>query len=162
MPALATPRNADAETTANVVRPGSFLTLHYRLSRADGTAVIDTFGDRPATLSLGSGQLAPAIEARLVGLEEGAQTQFELAPGEAFGERSAELVQRVRRSLLAEFGEPDAEYSTGDVVSFPTPDGQGAYAGVVREAHADWLLFDFNHPLAGQPVRFEAHLLGVL
>ncbi|MGA1287262.1 MAG: peptidylprolyl isomerase, partial [Rubrivivax sp.] len=25
-----------------------------------------------------------------------------------------------------------------------------------------WLLFDFNHPLAGQPVRFDVHLLGVL
>jgi FKBP-type peptidyl-prolyl cis-trans isomerase SlpA len=25
-----------------------------------------------------------------------------------------------------------------------------------------WLLFDFNHPLAGQPVRFEVQVLGVL
>ena len=48
------------------------------------------------------------------------------------------------------------------MVQFPTPDGQGAYAGVVRELGADWLLFDFNHPLAGQPVRFEVQLLGVL
>jgi len=48
------------------------------------------------------------------------------------------------------------------VVQFPTPDGQGAYAGVVREVGGDWLLFDFNHPLAGQPVRFEVHVIGVL
>ena len=33
---------------------------------------------------------------------------------------------------------------------------------VVREAGADWLLFDFNHPLAGQPVRFEVQVLGIL
>ena len=50
----------------------------------------------------------------------------------------------------------------GDVVQFPTPDGQSSYAGVVREAHDDWLLFDFNHPLAGQAVRFEVRVLGVL
>jgi hypothetical protein len=50
----------------------------------------------------------------------------------------------------------------GDVVQFPTPDGQAGYAGVVREVGPDWLLFDFNHPLAGQPVRFEVQLLGVL
>jgi FKBP-type peptidyl-prolyl cis-trans isomerase SlpA len=25
----------------------------------------------------------------------------------------------------------------------------------------DWLLFDFNHPLAGQPVRFEVHCWGL-
>ncbi|MFY7903920.1 MAG: peptidylprolyl isomerase, partial [Rubrivivax sp.] len=37
------------------VRPGSFLTLHYRLAAGDGTPVVDTFADKPATLSLGSG-----------------------------------------------------------------------------------------------------------
>jgi FKBP-type peptidyl-prolyl cis-trans isomerase SlpA len=26
----------------------------------------------------------------------------------------------------------------------------------------DWLLFDFNHPLAGLPVRFDVHVIGVL
>jgi FKBP-type peptidyl-prolyl cis-trans isomerase SlpA len=53
-------------------------------------------------------------------------------------------------------------YGLGDVVHFPTPDGQAGYAGVVREVGPDWLLFDFNHPLAGQPLRFEVQLLGVL
>ncbi len=48
------------------------------------------------------------------------------------------------------------------MVSFPTPDGQGEYAGVVREVGEDWLEFDFNHPLAGQAVRFEVQLIGVL
>jgi FKBP-type peptidyl-prolyl cis-trans isomerase SlpA len=82
--------------------------------------------------------------------------------GEAFGERNPELVQRVKLSLLHEMGEPDATYEVGDVVRFPTPDGQGGYAGVVREAGADWLLFDFNHPLAGAPVTFEVRVIGVL
>jgi FKBP-type peptidyl-prolyl cis-trans isomerase SlpA len=146
----------------NTVQPGSFLTLHYRLTGPDGADVVSTFDDRPATLSLGAGQLAPAIEALLLGLPEGAHERFELPAGAAYGERNAELQQRVKRSLLRELGDPDAEYKVGDVVSFPTPDGQGAYAGVVRETAEDWLLFDFNHPLAGQPVRFEVQLLGVL
>ena len=146
----------------NTVQPGSFLTLHYRLTGPDGADVVSTFGERPATLSLGAGQLAPAIEALLLGLPEGAHERFELPAGAAYGERNADLQQRVKRSLLRELGDPDAEYTVGDVVSFPTPDGQGAYAGVVRETAEDWLLFDFNHPLAGQPVRFEVQLLGVM
>jgi len=147
------------------VRSGSFLTLHYRLSGADGQAVVDTFGGPPATLSLGTGELSPAIESRLIGLEEGSQAQFDLQPGEAFGTRSPELLQRVKLALLRELGDPDEVYSVGDVVQFPTPDGQGSYAGVVREvgpADEDWALFDFNHPLAGQAVRFEVQLIGVL
>ncbi len=150
------------QAPAPLVQPGSFLTLHYRLAGPDGADVVNTFDDKPATLSLGTGQLAPAIEARLLGLPEGAHESFELPAGAAFGEHNPGLVQRVKRSLLQELGDPDATYAPGDVVHFPTPDGQSGYAGVVRELGPDWLLFDFNHPLAGQPVRFEVQLLGVL
>jgi FKBP-type peptidyl-prolyl cis-trans isomerase SlpA len=146
----------------NTVQPGSFLTLHYRLAGPNGADVVNTFADKPATLSLGSGQLAPAIEERLIGLAEGAHAAFELPAGSAFGQRSPDLLQRVKLSLLHELGDADAQYAVGDVVQFPTPDGQGSYAGVVRECGPDWLLFDFNHPLAGQAVRFEVKLLGVL
>lgn len=147
----------------NLVQPGSFLTLHYRLAGPDGGDVVNTFGGTPATLSLGSGQLAPAIEQHLVGLPEGAHERFELPAGAAFGERNAELLQRVTRALLREIGDdPEAEYEVGDVVQFPTPGGEASYAGVVRELGPDWLLFDFNHPLAGRPVVFEVQLIGVL
>ncbi|WP_397535137.1 peptidylprolyl isomerase [Roseateles sp.] len=146
----------------NLIQAGSFLTLHYRLSAPDGGDLVNTFDDKPATLSLGTGELAPAIEARLIGLGEGVHTRFELAPGEAFGERNPELLQRVKLSLMHQLGDPDEQYNVGDVVQFPTPDGQGSYAGLVREVSAEWLLFDFNHPLAGQPVSFEVQVIGVL
>ncbi|MDT8998387.1 FKBP-type peptidyl-prolyl cis-trans isomerase [Paucibacter sp. APW11] len=146
----------------NLIQQGSFLTLHYRLAGLDGTDVINTFADKPATLSLGTGELSPAIEARLIGLPEGTRTQFELAAGEAFGPRNPDMLQRVKLSLLRQLGDPDEEYRPGDVVQFPTPDGQGSYAGLVREVGEDWLLFDFNHPLAGQPVLFEVQVIGVL
>ena len=34
--------------------------------------------------------------------------------------------------------------------------------GVLREMRADSALFDFNHPLAGQPLQFEVKLISVL
>ena len=144
------------------IQEGSFLTLHYRLAGPDGADVVNTFADKPATLTLGSGQLAPAMEQRLLGLAEGSRQIFSLAAGEAFGERNPEMLQRVKRRLLAELGDPDVDYQVGDVVQFPTPDGSGSYAGVVRETAEGWLLFDFNHPLAGQPVSFEVQVIGVL
>ncbi len=144
------------------VEKGSFLTLHYRLSGPQGADIINTFADPAATLSMGTGQLAPAIEAKLLGLAEGTRTSFELGPGEAFGPHNPAMLQRVKLSLLKEFGDFQAEYHIGDVVQFPTPNGQASYAGLVREIGPDWLLFDFNHPLAGKPVTFEVHLIGVL
>ena len=146
----------------NHVQPGSFLTLHYRLSGPDGTDLINTFADKPATLSMGAGELAPAMEACLLGLPEGTRQSFELGAGQAFGEHNRQMVQRVKRALLDEFGDVDERYEVGDVVQFPTPDGQGAYAGVVREVQGESLVFDFNHPLAGRPVVFEVQLIGVL
>ena len=146
----------------NCVQSGSFLTLHYRLSGPDGADLVNTFDDKPATLSLGMGQLAPAMESRLIGLAEGERQTFRLAPGEAFGERNPDMLQRVARKALAQMAEPDEVYAPGDVVRFPTPDGQGSFAGVVREIGDDWLLFDFNHPLAGQAVSFEVQLIGVM
>jgi FKBP-type peptidyl-prolyl cis-trans isomerase SlpA len=158
------------ETSAPaLVQPGSFLTLHYRMAGllADGSPgadIINTFGGKPATLSLGTGELSPAIEQRLLGLPEGTRTSFSLAAGEAFGERNPELVQWVARKLLNELGDPLEQYKVGDVVQFPTPDGMGQYAGSVQQVKADGdaVQFDFNHPLAGQPVVFEVQVIGVL
>ena len=64
---------------------------------------------------------------RLIGLAEGTRSVFELAAGEAFGERNPELLQRVKRSAAAtSWATPTSSTSVGDVVQFPTPDGQGA------------------------------------
>ena len=151
------------------VQPGSFLTLHYRLSGPGGD-IINTFDDKAATLTLGTGELSPAVEQRLLGLQEGARAQFEIPAGEAFGDRNPDMVQWVARKLLVQMGDPDERYAVGDVVQVPTPDGLGQYAGAVRQlgedqdgdGHPDAVLFDFNHPLAGQPVTFEVQLIGVL
>ncbi len=146
------------------VAQGSFLTLHYRLAGPDGDDLVNTFNDKPATLSVGSGEMSPALELRLIGLLEGSRTTIALEPGEAFGPRNPDMIQKVAMSLMRELGDPDETWRVGDVVQFPTPDGQGSFAGVVREMDegGQWALFDFNHPLAGQPVTFEVQLIGVL
>jgi FKBP-type peptidyl-prolyl cis-trans isomerase SlpA len=142
------------------IQTGAFLTLHYRLSSLAGVDIINTFGGQPATLTLGTGQLSPLLEAQLLGLEEGAQADFEVAG--AFGDRNPEFIQWVARRLLKTLGDKDESYAVGDVVQFPTPDGQSTYAGAVQAVSADAVQFDFNHPLAGQPVKLAVHILGIL
>ena len=164
MPTLQSSISSAQSAPVPVVEPGSFLTLHYRLAAPGGASIINTFDGKPATLSLGNGELSPAIELHLVGLPEGTRATFQLAAGEAFGERNPELVQWVARKLLNELGNLDERYSVGDVVQFPTPDGMGQYAGAVQQVRegGDAVQFDFNHPLAGQPVEFEVQVIGVL
>lgn len=152
-------------TPCPTVQPGSFLTLHYRLSGPAGD-VVNTFASAPATLTLGTGELSPAVEAHLIGLAEGTRTTLELAAGEAFGPRSPDMQQWMARKELMDLGGANESYAVGDVVKFPTPDGLGEFAGVIVDFRSDHkgeaVLFDFNHPLAGQPVTFEVQLIGVL
>lgn len=152
-------------TPCPTVQSGSFLTLHYRLSGPAGD-VVNTFASAPATLTLGTGELSPAVEAHLIGLAEGSRTTLELAAGEAFGPRSPDMQQWMARKELMDLGGAGETYAVGDVVKFPTPDGQGEFAGVIVDFRSDRkgeaVLFDFNHPLAGQPVTFEVQLIGVL
>jgi len=147
------------------VMHGSFVTLHYRLAGTVGT-LITTFAGKPATLSVGAGELSPAVEARLIGLAEGTHTTFELPEGEAFGPHNRAMCQWVARRLLDDLADPEKErvqYAVGDVVQFPTPDGVGSYAGTVLQVRDDGAVyFDFNHPLAGQAVTLEVQIIGVL
>jgi FKBP-type peptidyl-prolyl cis-trans isomerase SlpA len=144
-----------------VVTESSYLTLHYRLAVAGGADIVTTFNGTPATLLLGQGQLAPFLEQRLIGLPEGAHQTFALDAGEGFGERNPDLIQSVSKATLDENSVPGTDYTVGEVVEFNAPKG-GRFAGVLLEMRDTTALFDFNHPLAGQPLQFEVKLISVL
>lgn len=143
------------------VTEAAYLTLHYRLAAADDSDIVSTFKENPATLQMGQGQLAAPLEACLMGLPEGAHETFALSPGQAFGERNAELVQWVSRSMLQQHSQEGEEYKVGDLVEFNAPAG-GRFAGILRDMNEQQVLFDFNHPLAGQPLKFEVKIIAIL
>lgn len=123
--------------------------------------MISTLGGRPATLQLGSGHMAAGLEACLHGLDEGDETTFELDPADAFGERNPELVQSLSRTAFDAGAGTETEYLPGDVVEFNAADG-GRLAGVLKARDEGRVVVDFNHPLAGLPVRFFVRVIGVL
>lgn len=139
------------------VTPNSFVTLHYRLATADDTELVSTFDASPATLQLGSGELAPPLEACLEGLPVGERHVFLLEPEQAFGPHNPQLVQRMARKELP----GDGKIEVHALVEFAAPDGS-RFAGLVRELDGDSALIDFNHPLAGKSIRFEVEVVGVL
>ncbi len=140
-----------------VVKSDSLVTLHYRISAAEGTDFVSTFDATPATLQLGSDELAPTLEHCLEGLAEGERHVFTLEPHQGFGEHNPNLIQRLPRDVLP----PGAEPELHGLIEFPAPDGS-RYAGLVRELDAAGVLIDFNHPLAGKRIRFEVQVIGVL
>jgi FKBP-type peptidyl-prolyl cis-trans isomerase SlpA len=139
------------------VRSDSYLTLHYRITAVDGEEFLSTFDMSPATLQMGSGQLADPLESVLIGLPAHERFVFELEPEEAFGQYNPRLVERLARGSLP----ADMELKENSVVEFTAPNG-GAFAGFLRELDATHALFDFNHPLAGKTIRFEVEIIGIM
>ncbi|UCV13198.1 FKBP-type peptidyl-prolyl cis-trans isomerase [Dechloromonas denitrificans] len=139
------------------VRSDSFLTLHYRITTLEGEEFLSTFDMSPATLQMGSGQLAENLESVLVGLPAHERFVFQLEPNEAFGQHNPRLVERIARAGLP----AGMELKENSVVEFTAPNG-GTFAGFLRELDATHGLFDFNHPMAGKTIRFEVEIIGIM
>lgn len=139
------------------VKLDSLITLNYRIALADDTELIGTFDSTPATLQLGSGELAPTLESCLDGLPLGERHVFLLEPAQAFGAHNPELLKRIPRSELPSSNEIEP------LTLLEFTDSSGAkFAGLVRELDEHAVLIDFNHPLAGKAIRFEVEVLGIL
>ena len=154
----------DDTSMSPTVRADSFLTLHYRLSDDAGNEYVSTFDLAPATLQMGGGQLAEALEKHLFGLRAGQRRIIELARGEAFGAYNPQRVERIARSALP----PEIELAVNTLVEFAAPASEsaggdgGRLIGFVRELSETSALFDFNHPLAGKALRFEVEIIAIL
>jgi FKBP-type peptidyl-prolyl cis-trans isomerase SlpA len=110
---------------------------------------------------MGSGQFAPCFEKVLLGLGVGERRSALLSPEESFGDRKEDLVQWVSLKALKEGRDDDAEFNPGDVIEFNAPSG-AQYAGVLQSIDDQGAWFDFNHPLAGRAVTFEAEIVAIL
>ena len=139
------------------VRAGNLITLHYRVATGDDTELVSTFDSTPAPLQLGSGELAPPLEHCLIGINVGERHVFLLAAEQAFGRHNPQLAQRMARSALP----PGASPELHGLIEFVAPGGD-KFTGIVRELDDAAVLVDFNHPLAGKPVRFEVEIIGIL
>lgn len=147
------------------VEAHSHVTLHYRLTVLDDilSDFLNTFDGNPATVAIGQAQLAPFMEKCLMGLTEGAHEVFDLTASEAFGEYNSDLRQEVGRALLLEGNPQVDDFAKGDFVDFAMPNGYrmtGMFQGWNNQKSGAWV--DFNHPLAGKPLRLELKVIGVL
>jgi FKBP-type peptidyl-prolyl cis-trans isomerase SlyD len=124
--------------------------LSYRVFDEDGEEVEGAGG--VLGFVFGYGTLLPALEAALEGLTVGAKRTVELAPEDGYGERKPELETEVARDDFP----PDV--SPGDRYELERDDGSEVVVRVLAVSD-EGVVVDFNHPLAGQRVRFEIEVL---
>jgi FKBP-type peptidyl-prolyl cis-trans isomerase SlpA len=148
-------------TVSTPVSTNTSVTLFFSLSLADGQIIDSNFGDdisrgKPAQCVPGDGNLLPAFDACLIGLQAGDKKQFVIAAVDAFGVRQDANLKRVPRERFAK----DIELVPGLVVSFAAAEG-GELPGVIYRLMGDVIEVDFNHPLAGHDVVFDVEIVDV-
>ncbi|MGK3142908.1 FKBP-type peptidyl-prolyl cis-trans isomerase [Pantoea sp. C2G6] len=142
--------------TESVQRDSAVL-VHFTLKLEDGSTAESTRANgKPALFRLGDGSLSAALEQALLGLKAGETRQFTLAPEEAFGGVSPDLIQYFSRRDFIDAGEPEV----GAIMLFSGMGGS-EMPGVIREVSGDSITVDFNHPLAGHRIQFDVEVLEI-
>ncbi|SDB20373.1 FKBP-type peptidyl-prolyl cis-trans isomerase SlpA [Pseudidiomarina indica] len=137
------------------IEHGREVILHFTIKLTDDSVADSTkVAGKPAKFRMGDGSLTENFEACLVGLKAGDEREFELAPEDAFGMPNPDNYYQV---ATTKFGErPDI----GQIFMFPQPEGV-ELPGIVRAVNEQFVTIDFNHPLAGQRVRFAVEIIAV-
>lgn len=132
------------------------VTLHFSLCLDDGAVVDSTFEKKPASFEFGDGQLPDGFQSYLVGMAAGDKGEWSVPPEKAFGQPNPNNRQTIKRSAFPK----DMELSEGLMVSFSDANNS-ELPGVVKAFNQDEVVVDFNHPLAGQTLKFVVDIQAV-
>jgi len=139
------------------VQPDCQVTLHCSITLEDGTVAESTFDEEPISITMGNEDvLLNALQLALYGLKVGDRESVLVDPENAFGMRQDEAIQMLP---IADFPD-DMQPEVGQIIAFTAPDGQEV-PGAIVAVEDDQVKVDFNHPLAGHELKFEAEILEI-
>lgn len=138
-----------------VVEDGKTISLEYTLTLGDGSVADSNVDGEPLSYVQGGGQILPALEAALAGMQVGDAKTVTIAPEDGYGLVDPLMVQAVPIEMIPE----DARYVGAQLMS---QDDQGNRRVVeVFEVNADTIVVDLNHPLAGETLTFDIRIVGI-
>jgi FKBP-type peptidyl-prolyl cis-trans isomerase SlyD len=148
------------------ITPNSVVSVTYKLNTKPegGTEkFIEEAGkNNPLTFLFGTGGMIAGFESNLNGLSVGDKFNFSVKPEDGYGEKHADnLVELPIEAFKNEKGEVQRDMlKIGSVI--PMQDNEGHHMrGVVTKVGISEVTMDFNHPLAGQFLRFEGEVISV-
>jgi FKBP-type peptidyl-prolyl cis-trans isomerase SlyD len=128
-----------------------FVIIEYSLRLDDGSFVKGEKAPASMNFIVGYGQVLPALEKGLSGLEQGARTQLKIPAGEAFGEHDEDLVRTLDlRSFPAG---RDLEPGKWAIAKNQATGAQYSYKVVDKTDST--VTVDYNHPLAGKDLHYD-------
>ena len=143
-------------TTATTVQDGMVVSLAYSL-RLNGGDVIDSSAEgEPLEFLQGAGQIISGLERALYGMAVGDEKQVTVQPADGYGEMDPEGVQFFPASAFPE----GIDLAVGMALQAQDSSGH-VHTVYVSEVQEDGVMLDFNHPLAGETLHFQAKIAGL-
>jgi len=137
------------------VKKGDLIKVEYEGKLNDGS-VFDSSEKhgQPLEFEVGCGQMIPGFENAVMGMENGEEKEFQLEPAEAYGDHDPNRIQKVPRDQLPNDIAPDTvlvvQLENG--IQIPVK---------VEEITAENVTIDFNHPLAGETLKFKIKIVDI-
>jgi FKBP-type peptidyl-prolyl cis-trans isomerase SlyD len=140
----------------NRVNKDKVVSIDYKVQMEDGQVIDASEEGKPLQYLHGHGQIISGLEKALEGAGVGDSLEVTVKPAEAYGPRNEEAMEWLPRDAFPN----EDQLEPGMVFEVQEETGETA-ALVVRDLEEDRVLVDYNHPLAGETLRFDVEVLNV-
>lgn len=123
--------------------------------------VEQTSKEHPFVFLFGGGQLLPDFEKNLVNKKVGDTFDFQITPASGYGLADKEMIVKIPKEAFHVDGKFDEErVKEGEELMMNDADGN-QLMGFVAEIGNDYVVMDFNHPLADHHLHFVGEILDI-
>jgi peptidylprolyl isomerase len=138
-----------------MVKSGDNVAVHYKGTLTDGTVFDSSEGREPLEFQVGSGMVIAGFDSGVTGMAIGEKKTVHIPVDEAYGPATEEMIFTFNRLDIPD----DIPLEVGGTLNMHN--GQESMPVIVREVSATSVIFDGNHPLAGQDLIFEIELVAI-
>jgi peptidylprolyl isomerase len=136
------------------IENGNVVRLRYKAKIGD--RIIDSSQEeKPLEFKVGEGEVIKGLDEAVVGLNSGEKKTVIIPPEKAYGKRQEGFTHEMPRNKLRESYK---KIEKGDVVRYNIDKGTVKFA-TVAEIKKDDIIFDLNHPLAGETLTFDLEIV---
>ena len=139
------------------IAPNTVVTMTYTLTNAEGKVLDQADASHPFMYMQGAHNIIPGLEQALTGKQAGDAAVVTVQPEDAYGEYNEQLTQQVPRQM---FGNVPAEQLVVGA-QFQAQTNEGVEVITIAAVEGDMITIDANHPLAGETLTFDVHILEV-
>jgi peptidylprolyl isomerase len=143
--------------TMQQVKEGDVVRVHYTGKLINGEQFDSSVGREPLEFTVGAGMMIKGFDAAMPGMSLGEKKTINIAPEDAYGERTEEAIIAFPRENVP----ADMQLEPGMPLTLSNQAGQPVPV-IVVEVKEDVIVLDANHFLAGQELVFDIELVEIV